>query len=185
MPSHTRILTTNHFTGQGSFGIIRKVRSRTTREILCRKEISYHRMSDKEKAQLHAEITILERLIHPNIVQYKGREHIKTSQDLHIYMEYCGNGDLGGHIKKLTKSGEYATEDFVWTIFAQLICALYRCHNGENPSQPGSEHNLKCHGRRAKETGLISKKGQNVDIILHRDLKPENGMHKCFPVCSG
>ena len=169
--------------GQGSFGIIRKVRHKTTGEIWCRKEISYHRMSDKERQQLHAEITILQKLVHPNIVQYKSREHIKASSDLHLYMEYCGNGDLGGLVKKLAKSNEYAKEDFVWTIFAQLICALYRCHNCENPKQPGSEHELKIGGRApGSNTGLVSKKGQGIDVILHRDLKPENGTSGCSAI---
>ena len=56
--------------GQGSFGIIRKVRSKKTGEVLARKEISYAAMSQREKEQLHAEIKVLERLQHENIVRY-------------------------------------------------------------------------------------------------------------------
>lgn len=136
-------------------------------KIMCRKEISYARMSDKEKHQLHAELQILQQLQHPNIVAYAEREHLKHSQDLHLYMEYCGNGDLGGYIKRLQKTGTYADEDFVWTILAQLVSALYRCHYGEHPPTPGHEEN----GGKSKP--VQSKQGHR--IILHRDLKPENG----------
>jgi len=58
-------------------------------------------MSQKEREQLHAEFAILSSLRHPNIVGYYHREHLKTTQDLHLYMEYCGNGDLGRVIKEL------------------------------------------------------------------------------------
>ncbi|KAK0257244.1 hypothetical protein B0A54_07357 [Friedmanniomyces endolithicus] len=152
--------------GQGSFGIIRKVRRKTDNAILCRKEISYSRMSDREKAQLAAELDILKTLRHPNVVQYYSREHIKTSHDIHLYMEYCGNGDLGGYIKKLRERNVLAEEDFVWSIFAQLVGALYRCHYGEDAPGPGQEAVV----RQGKV--LQSKVGHRV--ILHRDLKPEN-----------
>ncbi|KAI6899734.1 hypothetical protein KC348_g17048, partial [Hortaea werneckii] len=48
--------------GQGSFGIIRKVRRREDNQLLCRKEISYARMSDREKQQLASELDILRNL---------------------------------------------------------------------------------------------------------------------------
>lgn len=153
--------------GQGSFGVIRKVRRKGDGEVLCRKEISYTRMSDREKEQLHAELRILESLRHPNIVQYCHRQHLKSSHDLHLYMEYCGNGDLGGYIRKLKDRNRLADEDFIWTIFAQLVSALYRCHYGEDPPPAGKE------GDARKGKTLVSKQGHTV--ILHRDLKPENG----------
>lgn len=152
--------------GQGSFGVIRKVRRKTDGEVICRKEISYTRMSDREKEQLHAELRILESLRHPNIVQYYHRQHLKSSHDLHLYMEYCGNGDLGGYIRKLKDRNKMADEEFIWAIFAQLVGALYRCHYGEDPPPAGKEGNVR------KGKVLVSKQGHTV--ILHRDLKPEN-----------
>lgn len=165
------LLTITVLPGQGSFGIIRKVRRKTDGQVLCRKEISYSRMSDKEKNQLAAELDILKTLRHPNVVQYYSREHIKSSHDIHLYMEYCGNGDLGGYIKKLKDRNTYADEEFVWQIFAQLVSALYRCHYGEDAPAVGEEGKVRA-GRQV--TGLQTKQGHRV--ILHRDLKPENGM---------
>ncbi|KKY14295.1 putative g2-specific protein kinase [Phaeomoniella chlamydospora] len=125
--------------GRGSFGIIRKVRRKNDGHILCRKEIAYQKMAAKEREQLAAEFNILSSLNHMNIVQYYHREHLKTTQELYIYMEYCGGGDLGGVIKGLKSSGEYATEEFVWRIFAQIVEALYRCHYGVDAPEAGSD----------------------------------------------
>ncbi|TQS36865.1 hypothetical protein Golomagni_02677 [Golovinomyces magnicellulatus] len=153
--------------GHGSFGVIRKVRRKQDGQILCRKEISYLKMSHKEREQLHAEFAILSSLRHPNIVGYYHREHLKTSQDLHLYMEYCGNGDLGRVIRNLALKNEYAEENFVWSMFAQLVTALYRCHYGVDPPEP--ECNILGLGTSAKSKPVVG-----GVMILHRDLKPEN-----------
>ncbi|KAK0640228.1 G2-specific protein kinase nim-1 [Lasiodiplodia hormozganensis] len=154
--------------GQGSFGIIRKVRRRSDGYVLCRKEISYSKMSQKEREQLQAELSILKELRHPNIVQYIDRVHLKTSHDLHVYMEYCGNGDLGAVIKRLKSKRQVADEEFVWSIFSQLCAALYRCHYGQDP--PDAGRNVLGLGNNA----IPIKEKQRHITILHRDLKPEN-----------
>ncbi|PSN63728.1 G2-specific protein kinase-like protein nimA [Corynespora cassiicola Philippines] len=152
--------------GHGSFGIIRKVKRKSDGYILCRKEISYSKMSQKEREQLQAELSILKELRHPNIVAYFERDHIKASQDLHLYMEYCGNGDLGRVIKDLKRKRQFADEEFVWSIFSQIVSALYRCHYGED-TPPAGRHVM----------GLAPNakpRGNGKPMILHRDLKPEN-----------
>lgn len=121
-------------------------------------------MSQKERDQLHAEFSILSSLNHPNIVGYFHREHLKQTQELYLYMEYCGGGDLGFVIKELKRKNEYAKEEFVWRIFTQLVTALYRCHYGVDPPEPGSDFS------RQKDYRPQTK-GR---MILHRDLKPEN-----------
>lgn len=136
--------------------------------VLCRKEISYLKMSQKEREQLHAEFQILSGLKHPNIVGYYHREHLKLSQDLHLYMEYCGNGDLGRVIRDLAHKNQYAEEMFVWSMFSQLVTALYRCHYGVDPPEVGK--NVLGLGPAAKP-----KSPPGTMTILHRDLKPENG----------
>ena len=138
---------------------------------MCRKEISYIKMSTKEREQLHAEFSILNSLQHPNIVGYYHREHVKASQDLFLYMEYCGGGDLSKVIQKLKVNNQYADEEFVWSIFTQLVTALYRCHYGVDPPEVGK--NVIGAANVVKPAGLRAK---NQVMILHRDLKPENGM---------
>ncbi|PNY22998.1 G2-specific protein kinase nim-1 [Tolypocladium capitatum] len=156
--------------GHGSFGVIRKVRRKTDGFIMCRKEISYLRMSQKEREQLHAEFQILSHLRHANIVAYYHREHLKISQDLHLYMEYCGNGDLGRVIKDLQLKGQRAQESFVWSIFSQLVMALYRCHYGVDPPEVGSD----VLGLTQGSASGNPKVPAGTMTILHRDLKPEN-----------
>ncbi|EEH33455.1 G2-specific protein kinase nimA [Paracoccidioides lutzii Pb01] len=156
--------------GCGSFGVIRKVRRKVDGYILCRKEINYVKMSQKEREQLTTEFNILSSLRHPNIVAYYHREHLKASQDLYLYMEYCGGGDLGVVIKNLKATGKYAEEEFVWRIFSQLVTALYRCHYGVDPPEAGS--NVLGPPPNNKPSGLKGKQAQMM--ILHRDLKPEN-----------
>ncbi|KAI4176870.1 MAG: hypothetical protein LQ343_000727 [Gyalolechia ehrenbergii] len=156
--------------GKGSFGIIRKVRRVADSHILCRKEISYIKMGQKEREQLHAEFSILSSLRHPNIVAYYHRHHLKDTQDLHLYMEYCGGGDLSKLIKNLTAKNQYAEEAFVWSMFSQLATALYRCHYGVDPPEAGTNV-LGLTGEVKPPGGL---RGKNQVMILHRDLKPDN-----------
>ncbi|KAK5942080.1 G2-specific serine/threonine protein kinase [Knufia obscura] len=151
--------------GRGAFGIIRRVKRKADNRILCRKEINYLKMSSKERDQLTAELNILSSLKHPNIVEYIHRDHIKQTQELYMYMEYCGGGDLGGVIKELKQKGKLAKEDFVWRILSQLLAALYRCHYGVDPPEPGNS-------ARPADSRLIA--SRTNPTILHRDLKPEN-----------
>ncbi|MCJ1462957.1 G2-specific serine/threonine protein kinase [Pseudocyphellaria aurata] len=175
--------------GHGSFGVIKKVLRKSDNfvctlpgvplfrggdllvhsKVLCRKEISYVKMSAKEREQLHAEFSILNSLRHPNIVAYYHREHLKSTQDLHIYMEYCGGGDLSQVIEKLRRNNQFAEESFVWSIFSQLVTALYRCHYGVDAPEVGD--NVMGLRKAAPLPGLRPK---NQIMILHRDLKPEN-----------
>ena len=143
-----------------------------TCKILCRKEIQYIKMSQKEREQLHAEFSILNSLKHPNIVGYYHREHLKPTQELYLYMEYCGGGDLSQEIRKLKDKNQYAPEEYVWSIFSQLVAAIYRCHNGVHVPEAGN--NIMGQDGSLKPLGL---KAKNQVMILHRDLKPENGKY--------
>jgi serine/threonine protein kinase len=132
-------------------------------------------MSQKEKEQLQAELSILKELKHPNIVEYYEREHLKDSQYLHLYMEYCGNGDLGQVISEYKARGELPPENFVWSILAQLVSALYRCHNGVDPPDVGD--NLFGLGSALKQAkAKAAGKPGKTYTVLHRDLKPDNGV---------
>ncbi|KAL8961953.1 MAG: hypothetical protein Q9193_001573 [Seirophora villosa] len=132
-------------------------------------------MGQKEREQLHAEFSILSSLRHPNIVAYYHRHHLKDTQDLHLYMEYCGGGDLSKLIKNLIAKNQFAEEAFVWSMFSQLATALYRCHYGLDPPEAGTNL-LGLTGEVKSPQGL---RGKNQIMILHRDLKPDNGELKC------
>lgn len=59
--------------GKGSFGQIRKVVRKSDGKVFARKELSYDRMSPRDRAQIVAEVNILRKLTHKNIVQYEER----------------------------------------------------------------------------------------------------------------
>ncbi|KAF3941691.1 Myosin-IIIB [Dactylella cylindrospora] len=164
--------------GRGSFGQIHKVRRIRDGLILARKEISYNRMSAKEKEQLTAEFSILSKLQHPNIVRYYNREHNKADQSLYIYMEYCGGGDLSTQIKRCKSTSSLVPEHVVWSIFTQLVLALYKCHNGADP--PTLEEMEEGWDKKKKlvtqvvATALSGAKASGREVVVHRDLKPEN-----------
>lgn len=153
--------------GHGSFGSIRKV-VRSDGIVLARKEISYKAMNTKEKNQIIAEFRILKSLVHPNIVHYLHHEHVPATQEVHLYMEYCGGGDLAGVIRGLKAEDAYYPEQEVWTVLTQMCLALYRCHyNANAPPLPKS----------LLGSLTAASKDENAlpsSFILHRDIKPEN-----------
>ncbi|KIM30710.1 hypothetical protein M408DRAFT_66054 [Serendipita vermifera MAFF 305830] len=145
--------------GNGSFGIIRKVRRKEDGQFYARKELNFERMSDRDKKQIVAEVNILKDLNHENIVRYHDR-FVDTEQGmLYIVMEYCGGGDLAGVINSTKKRGQHIAEDTVWDYFLQIVLALHHCHSPH--IKPGSA------------TEVLPNVIKRTPI-LHRDLKPEN-----------
>lgn len=82
-------------------------------------------------------------------------------------MEYCGNGDLSNVIRKCRSEGTQVPENLVWSIFTQIVLALYRCHNGVNPPDVGDGY-----ASQSMEPKLGGR--GSSPRVLHRDLKPEN-----------
>jgi len=153
--------------GHGSFGVIRKV-IRSDGVVLARKEISYKSMNQKERTQLISEFRILKSLVHPNIVHYLHHEHVPESQEVHLYMEYCGGGDLGSIIRNIKASDGYFPENEVWNVLTQMCLALYRCHyNTDAAPQPASILSPESNNNKTNE-------GLPQSFVLHRDIKPEN-----------
>ncbi|KAF9032076.1 kinase-like domain-containing protein, partial [Panaeolus papilionaceus] len=142
--------------GNGSFGIIRKVKRKSDGTILARKELNFERMSERDRKQIVAEVNILKELNHDHIVRYHDRYVDRDAGILYILMEYCGGGDLSTIIKTATKQGRLIPEDTIWNYFLQILLALQHCHH---PNISGT-----------KSDAGGSRRAQ----ILHRDLKPDN-----------
>ncbi|ODV93151.1 hypothetical protein PACTADRAFT_25678, partial [Pachysolen tannophilus NRRL Y-2460] len=154
--------------GRGSFGNVRKVVRKMDGKLFVRKEISYISMNPKERSQLIAEFRILRELKHPNIVQYIHHDHIPEDHMVHLYMEYCDGGDLGGIIRKCRNNGEYVPEEIVWSIFTQILLALYRCHYGTESPPVGLNNLFNSNGDPPPST--IDQR----NVVIHRDIKPDN-----------
>ena len=110
--------------GKGSFGVVRRVRSRETGEVLVWKEINFEKMSSREKQQLVTEVNLLKELSHPNIVKYVDRIVDKANSRVYIIMEYCARGDLGSELKKSKQTHTFIEEEIIWKISYQLLRAL-------------------------------------------------------------
>ncbi|KAH8077500.1 kinase-like domain-containing protein [Cristinia sonorae] len=150
--------------GNGSFGIIRKVRRKSDGLIFARKELNFERMSERDRKQIVAEVNILKDLNHEHIVRYHDRYVDRDAGILYIVMEYCGGGDLSTIIKQAQRSGRPIPEDTIWSYFMQILLALNWCHhpNGHGrSSSTGSANNGDEGGGRRPQ-------------ILHRDVKPDN-----------
>ncbi|KAG8759395.1 G2-specific serine/threonine protein kinase [Ceratobasidium sp. 423] len=145
--------------GNGSFGLIRKVRRKADGALFARKELNFERMTERDRKQIVAEVNILKDLKHDHIVRYHDRYVDRDNGILYILMEYCGGGDLSGVIKQMRRQNKHITEDTVWSYFAQILLALHHCHfPNSKPSGEGSN--------------LVQPRP--TQQILHRDLKPEN-----------
>ncbi|KAI0058716.1 kinase-like protein [Artomyces pyxidatus] len=148
--------------GNGSFGIIRKVRRKSDGIILARKELNFERMSERDRKQIVAEVNILKDLDHPHIVRYHDRHVDREAGMLYILMEYCGGGDLSTVINLAQKHGRPISEEMVWNYFMQILLALQYCHHPHGHARTGSTGSDAGEGRERRAQ------------ILHRDLKPDN-----------
>ncbi|KAK1224435.1 hypothetical protein PQX77_012657 [Marasmius sp. AFHP31] len=171
--------------GNGSFGIIRKVRRKTDGavsifdgygigqhaqnyafQIFARKELNFERMSERDRKQIVAEVNILKDLQHENIVRYHDRYVDREAGILYILMEYCSGGDLSSIIKQAQRHNKPLPEDTVWNYFMQILLALQQCHHPNGHGRNGST------GTSGFESDSTNQ--QRRMQILHRDLKPDN-----------
>ncbi|KAI0633514.1 kinase-like domain-containing protein [Trametes polyzona] len=148
--------------GNGSFGIIRKVRRKADGLIFARKELNFERMTERDRKQIVAEVNILKDLHHEHIVRYHDRHVDRDAGILYILMEFCGGGDLSSIIKHAQRHSRPIPEDTIWNYFMQILLALNHCHH------PNSGH-----GRTSSAGSDADGKDRRAQI-LHRDLKPDN-----------
>ncbi|KAI0644675.1 kinase-like domain-containing protein [Trametes meyenii] len=148
--------------GNGSFGIIRKVRRKADGVIFARKELNFERMTERDRKQIVAEVNILKDLHHEHIVRYHDRHVDRDAGILYILMEFCGGGDLSTIVKQAQRHNRPIPEDTVWNYFMQILLALNYCHHPNGG-----------HGRTSSVGTDVEGKERRAQI-LHRDLKPDN-----------
>ncbi|VDC05017.1 unnamed protein product [Peniophora sp. CBMAI 1063] len=149
--------------GNGSFGVIRKVRRKVDGAIFARKELNFERMTERDRKQIVAEVNILKDLHHDHIVRYHDRHVDRDQGILYILMEFCGGGDLSSVIKSAQRTGRPIAEETIWNYFMQILLALQHCHHPNGHARSSSS---------ASDSGEGGK--ERRPQILHRDLKPDN-----------
>ncbi|KAI4898149.1 hypothetical protein NFI96_023062, partial [Prochilodus magdalenae] len=112
--------------GHGAFGkaLLAKERSGNTRPCVI-KQISWSRMSPREREASKKEVTLLSKMKHPNIVAFFKSFNERNS--LYIVMEYCDGGDL---MKKITmQRGQPFPEEQIVNWFVQICLGLKHIHD--------------------------------------------------------
>lgn len=112
--------------GRGNYGTVYLVHSITTKKQYVLKRISFENMPSKDQTHVAAEVQMLSRLNHPNIVTYK--EHMQDDENLFIIMGYCEDGDLHSKIKEASRAGVQFSEGQILKWFVQLVLALKHVH---------------------------------------------------------
>jgi NIMA (never in mitosis gene a)-related kinase len=110
--------------GQGSFGIVHKVRRRADNNIYVMKLIPIGQMDSRGQQDAINEVNILASLNHPYIVKYY--DSFIENKTLHIVMEFCDKGDLCGVIR--AQMGRLLPEAKIWKFLIQMCLGLEYIH---------------------------------------------------------
>lgn len=133
--------------GKGKFAIVYRARRLIDNKIVALKRVKCDEMDEKQRIKSLKEVKIIQKLNHPNIVQYLDSWY--EGNELVICLEYVEAGDLKRQIRKANEkitSGISTIPDFfderiIWNYFSQIADAIKYMHE---------------------------------QSIMHRDLKPAN-----------
>lgn len=119
--------------GKGTFGTVFLARHKESGEMVVLKEVELRGLSSKDLKMTKAEVGVLKRLSHPNIIAYRDSFHTPGDGTLTIVMEHAEGGDLGSLISKRAASREKPgglrfSEIEVLKVLAQCVDALAYCH---------------------------------------------------------
>lgn len=126
---HTKGSLTSHYDvlkklGEGTFGKVYRIKSKTNGEIRAMKQIP--KSSITNQSQFDMEIEIMKKMDHPNII--KLYEYIEDDRFVYLVMEECSGGELFERIIEKTKAKKMFTEKEAAVIFKQLMSAICYCH---------------------------------------------------------
>lgn len=109
--------------GSGSFGEVKRVVNRDTKEEFAMKILSIEKIKENRLTdQVKREISILRQLDHPNIVRIV--EVLKNKRHMFLITELVNNGDLFDRLALQHKFSENEARD----MFKQMLSAVAYCH---------------------------------------------------------
>jgi len=115
--------------GQGAFGTatLMKYSGGARRGMYCvDKEVLLNSVPDSEHKGALAEVDLLRRLSHPNIIAYF--DCFIEDMVLHIVLEYAKGGDLAKKVRERAAETKTIGEHFAMTVFGQCLLALKYIH---------------------------------------------------------
>ncbi|KDD73303.1 protein kinase [Helicosporidium sp. ATCC 50920] len=111
--------------GVGSFAVVWRARHRVTGQEAAIKEIQLSKLNSKLRQSLESEVSIMQRIRHPNIVQLL--EVLGDRSRLYLVMEYCVGGDLAHFLRQHGPLNESGARHFLRQLSAGLEI-LWRHH---------------------------------------------------------
>jgi len=103
--------------GRGTFGVTLLVQEKNGNcDLRALKQINTTRLTPEARDSLHSEIAVLQRLTHPNVIQYLGA--VLDGHMLCIVTEYAEGGDLGTLIQEKKDQSDSFADSNAIAIFA-------------------------------------------------------------------
>ena len=115
------------FLGQGSFGAAYKATLRDGRTV-CVKVVELVSLDPKCVERFRTEMEVMQRLNHPNIVQYYGLMEDKEKDTLNIFMEYVDGGSLASFAKEQNANAPLS-EGTLRDWSRQMLCGVKYLHD--------------------------------------------------------
>ncbi|KAG2445635.1 hypothetical protein HXX76_000245 [Chlamydomonas incerta] len=112
--------------GKGGYAVVYKGIRRDDGRVVAVKKVEIFEMSAKKRERCLQEVTLLQQLDHPNIIQML--DAFIDENMLIIIFEWAPAGDLKRLIKKTAEQGKTLDEPSIWTLFYQVTDGLRYMH---------------------------------------------------------
>ncbi|KAF7812531.1 putative serine/threonine-protein kinase [Senna tora] len=111
--------------GQGTYSNVYKARDRDTGEIVALKKVRFDTSHPESIKFMAREITILQRLDHPNVIKLKGLATSRMQYSLYLVFDFM-QSDMA---RIISRPEERLTEPQVKCYMYQLLSGLQHCHD--------------------------------------------------------
>ncbi|KAK3018016.1 hypothetical protein RJ639_004736 [Escallonia herrerae] len=111
--------------GQGTYSNVYKARERDTGKIVALKKVRFETSEPESVKFMAREITILQKLDHPNIVKLEGLATSRMQYSIYLVFDFM-QSDLS---RIISRPDERLTEPQVKSYMQQLLSGLQHCHD--------------------------------------------------------